>query len=110
KLTIPLAKELVHLVDSALPFDSPNSLVFDNGCGHGALSSIIKSKYPNVHLLATDVSPGMVDHNKARTAKENWKHFGARVLDSRKLQGVPDNRFTHTLSAFIAKLWTYRLE
>ncbi|KAL8737572.1 MAG: hypothetical protein Q9181_001550 [Wetmoreana brouardii] len=101
KLTIPLDKELVELVDETLPFESPHSKVFDNSCGHGALSSIIKARYPSVHLLATDASPGMFDKKKARASRESWRHFDARVLDSRKLDGVPDDHFTHTLSAFM---------
>lgn len=100
-LTIPLDKELVELVNETLPFDSAKSRVFDNGCGHGALSSVLKSKYPHVHLLATDVSAGMFDHKKARATKEKWSHYDARVLDSRKLEGIADDTFTHTLSAFM---------
>jgi len=100
-LTIPLDKELISLVNATLPIDSAHARVFDNGCGHGALSSILKSQYPHIHLLATDGSQGMFDHKKARASKEEWSHFDARVLDSRKLEGIGDSSFTHTLSAFL---------
>ena len=103
-LTTPLDRELVELVNKTLPIDSPESRVFDNGCGHGALSSILKSQYPHVHLLATDASHGMFDMKKARASKERWSHFDARVVDSRNLQGVADDSFTHTLSAFMVCL------
>ncbi|KAL9595209.1 MAG: hypothetical protein Q9179_005075, partial [Wetmoreana sp. 5 TL-2023] len=94
-------KELVELVNEILPFNSPHSRVFDNGCGHGALSSIIKARYHSVYLLAADASPGMFDKKKERASRESWRHFDARVLDSRKLDGIPDDHFTHTLSAFM---------
>ncbi|KAL8847130.1 MAG: hypothetical protein Q9221_007836, partial [Calogaya cf. arnoldii] len=86
---------------STLPIIEHKSRVFDNGCGHGALSSIIKAAHPAVHLLATDISPGMFDMKKKKASKEGWKHFDARVLDSRNLDGIKDNSFTHTLSAFM---------
>ena len=100
-ITLPLDKELISLVEATLPFDAQRSRVFDNGCNHGALSSIVKAAHPDVHLLATNISPGMFDMMKKRASKEGWKHFDSRVLDARNLDGIEDNSFTHTLSAFM---------
>lgn len=101
EVTIPLDRDLVDVVRDRLEFDTSKSRVFDNGTGHGALSSVIKAQYPHVQILATDLSPGMFSHTKTRASTEKWRQFDARLVDSRNLEGIEDNTFTHTLSSFM---------
>lgn len=101
KVTIPLDRDLVDIVRDKFPFDPSRSQVLDNGTGHGALSSIIKVQFPDVHILATDLSPEMFSYAKTRASMEKWREFDARVVDSRKLEGIADDTFTHTLSSFV---------
>lgn len=47
--------------------------IFDNGCGYRVFNSIMKSKFPNVHLLATDILPIVFEHEKSEVSKESWR-------------------------------------
>ena len=66
EMTIFLDIELV--VNDTLSLDSSKSPTLDSGCAHVVLSPITKSKYPNIHLVAMDSSPGMLELGKNREA------------------------------------------
>ena len=104
RLTTPLCQSLVHRVSSLLPLSNPNTNAFDNGCGTGIMTSILKQEYPEAPILATDVSDGMLGILQTRISDQNWTNITARVIDSRHLSGIQDNSFTHTFSAFMVCL------
>ena len=104
RLTTPPCQSLLNRVSSLLPLSNPDTKAFDNGCGTGIVTSILKQKYPQVPVLATDVSDGMISILRNRISDRKWKHITARVVDSRDLSGIQDNSFTHTFSAFMVCL------
>ena len=104
RVTTPPSQTLVKRVSTLLPLDSPNSIAFDNGCGTGALSTVLKQQYPRIPLLATDASDGMIGIFRQRIEDQKWADVTARVVDSRNLDGLQDGSFTHTLSTFMVCL------
>ena len=101
RLTIPPCQTLLERVSSIFPLSNPNSNAFDNGCGTGILTSIIKQQYPQVPVLATDASDGMISILRSRISDQKWADVTARVVDSRKLSDIQDGSFTHTFSTFM---------
>lgn len=70
RFTRPVVQELVHWADSILPLSGSGAKALDNGCGTGSLSSVLKREYPDVPLLATDCSSGMIDKIRSRATEE----------------------------------------
>lgn len=104
RLTRPPCQSLLKRVSGMLPLSKPNTSAFDNGCGTGILTTILKEQYPQIPVLATDISDGMLSVLRRRVSDKNWKDVDARVVDSRELSGVQDDSFTHTFSAFMVCL------
>ena len=104
RLTTPPCQSLLKSVSNLRPLTDPNTNAFDNGCGTGVLTSVLKVEYPQIPVLATDVSDGMLSILRTRISDRKWTDVTARVLDSRDLSGIQDNSFTHTFSAFMVCL------
>ena len=104
RLTIPPARALLNRVSALYPLSTPGSTTFDNGCGTGVLTSVIKNQFPHVPVLATDASEGMISTLRRRISDQKWTNISARVADSRHLSDVRDGEFTHTLSTFMVCL------
>lgn len=101
RMTTAMVAELVEWVDGVVPLDGADSKVMDNGCGTGALGSVLKSKHPDIDLIGTDISAGMID-KVCKTAEESgWTNFAAQVLDARKLSSIETNSMTHVFSSFM---------
>lgn len=101
RFTRPVVQELVQWVDSILPLSASGTKALDNGCGTGSLSSMLKRMYPDVPVLATDCSSGMIDKIETRAKEEGWRDFEARVLDARDLNTISDKSITHVFSSFM---------
>ena len=101
RVTTPLAQSLLTRVNSLQPLTSPHVSVFDNGTGTGILIGLLKSTFPSLPVLATDVSPGMLSLLKEKIEKAGWENIDTRTLDSRHLDGIADDSFTHTFSTFM---------
>ena len=101
RLTEPIVLELVRWATTIVPLDGPNVQAMDNGCGTGALCRAIKRDYPNVHLLATDYSSGMIEKVENIAKESGWISFEARVQDARDLSGVGSDSMTHIFSSFM---------
>lgn len=104
RLTTPPCQSICKRVSDLLPLSKPNTSAFDNGCGTGILTAILKEQYPQIPVLATDVSDGMLSILRRRISDKEWKYVDARVVDSRDLSGIQDDSFTHTFSAFMVCL------
>lgn len=104
RMTWPLAVELAEWVDSTVPLNSAGASAFDNGCGGGILSKAIKKVNPQIPLLSTDISEGMVQQTKNRAEFEGWLNHQAKVLDARTLTGILDTSITHCMSQFMISL------
>lgn len=104
-VTLPLSKTLIARAETLRPLAGPDAHAFDNGCGTGVLTLALKEKFPNLPILASDASAGMVAILKARLDDASANHvIETRVLDGRDLAGVPDDSFTHTFSTFMVCL------
>lgn len=101
RLTTPPCRTLLDRVSQLLPLDTPNGSCFDNGCGTGALTALIKERHAAAAVLATDASDGMITTVERRIGAEKWAGVRARAVDGRRLDGVDDGSFTHALSAFM---------
>ena len=99
--TRPVVHELVKWVDSISPLTTSGAKALDNGCGTGSVSSVLKEMHPEVPLLATDCSSGMIDKIQARAKQDAWANFEARVLDARDLNSIGDQSITHVFSSFM---------
>ena len=104
RLTALLAIQLLKRVDALKSLKSTGVRVFDNGCGMGVATNLLKTIVPDVHITATDAASGMIDTVKSRIKTQGWKHVEAAVVDSRNLANMPDNAFSHTLSTFMIRL------
>ena len=103
-LTTPPAQTLLERVSALYPLSTPGSTTFDNGCGTGVLTSVIKNQFPKVPVVATDASDGMISVLRRRIYDQKWTNISARVADSRFLSDFRDGEFTHTLSTFMVCL------
>ena len=101
RMTIPLVQEVVYEVNQLSPLDAPDAIAFDNGCGTGAVTIILKTAFPNLKLISTDISEGMIDQVVAKVEEKGWKNVEARVLDAADLKGIADSSITHTFSTFM---------
>lgn len=46
RLTTPPCQSILKRVSDLLPLSKPNTSAFDNGCGTGILTAILKEQYP----------------------------------------------------------------
>ncbi|KAL2075654.1 hypothetical protein VTL71DRAFT_597 [Oculimacula yallundae] len=87
-----------------LPYLSPitsTSYVLDNACGTGLVTSLLKSHYPNLRVLGTDVAPGMISVYNSKIADNNWSgSVSSSICDSRALTGIKDESFSHVITNF----------
>ena len=104
RLTTPPAQTLIDRASALLRLNPADSSAFDNGCGTGVLTKLLKEQIPQVSLLATDASDGMIDILQGKIKEQGWRNVTARVVDSRKLDEIKDGSFTHTFSAFMVCL------
>lgn len=88
------AEQLVSLVDIQSSFSKPDVTAFDNGCGTGIVTTILRSKFPGIPILAADLSPGMLEILE----KKGLRNVQTRILNAMDLHSIKENTFTHTLS------------
>lgn len=96
-VTRPCAEELISWVDAESPFSTPGATALDNGAGSGVVATALRTRFPNIPILAADLSPGML----ATIEKKRLPHVKCQVLDAADLGPVADATFTHSLSTFM---------
>lgn len=104
RLSTPPTRTLLKRVSNLVPLSTPNATAFDNGCGPGVLTTTLKTQYPEIPILATDASDGMISILRQRISDHEWANVTTRVVDSRHLSGISDDSFTHTFSTFMVCL------
>ena len=97
-VTRPCSEELISWVNDISPFSALNVEVFDNGCGTGVLTTALSTTFPNISILAGDLSPGMIE----MTERKKIPNVRIQVLDAVNLP-FQDNTFTHVLSTFMVQ-------
>ncbi|MCJ1393947.1 hypothetical protein MMC18_006824 [Xylographa bjoerkii] len=86
-----------HIVSTISPPITSSSYILDNACGPGIVSEQIKLRYPDVHIMAADLLPAMIEETKRRIEAEGWSNMQADILDVRSLSTLPDHTFTHVI-------------
>ena len=62
-----------HLVSSLEPV-SPPPWIYDSACGTGAVTDAILAKVPHTNVIATDISPKMVEHMRIKINENHWQN------------------------------------
>ena len=96
-VTRPAAEELLSWVDSESWLSAPGVTVFDNGSGTGVVTAAIRTRFPDLPILAGDLSPGMLELFE----KKGLPNVRTQVLNAVDLAPIEENRFTHSLSTFM---------
>ena len=55
-----------------IPPPNPDTRVLDNACGTGLLTDELLKRYPDVHVNAVDIAPGMLDKLKGLIEEKGW--------------------------------------
>ncbi|CAD6585713.1 MAG: hypothetical protein ASARMPREDX12_002100 [Alectoria sarmentosa] len=92
------------MTETVPPNSSPTAL--DDGCGLGTVTAELKESFPNLPVVATDSSAGMIDVVDRKAEEHGWKNVDAKVLDGGDLtaQGVSPSIITHAFDIFFVDL------
>ena len=105
------AQDMIKAGDAAYPFSSALT-VLDIGCGTGqVMSEVLKahgSELPSSsRLVASDLSPGMIEQVQIRKAAEiekgntSWSKAETVVCNATDLSKFPDSSVSHALAGFV---------
>ncbi|KAG4440101.1 hypothetical protein IFR05_004398 [Cadophora sp. M221] len=86
------------MVSSSSPPITHASYILDNACGPGIVSEQIKLQHPDARILATDLSPAMIEEVTKRISTEHWSNMDTDTLDVRDLSSLKENTFTHVFT------------
>jgi ubiquinone/menaquinone biosynthesis C-methylase UbiE len=87
-----------QIVASINPPITNSSYILDNACGPGIVSEQIKLLHPEANIMATDLSPAMIEEVKDLIKTENWSNMETDTLDVRDLSNIKDNTFSHVFT------------
>ncbi|TVY15090.1 Glandicoline B O-methyltransferase roqN [Lachnellula arida] len=90
-----VAAEMVRIKSPSI---TSSSYVLDNACGPGIVTEQVKLLHPETKILATDLSPSMIEEVQKRTENDKWTNVKTDTLDVRDLSKLADNTFTHVLT------------
>ena len=94
---------ITYTLQSLLSPLSPASIIHDNGCGEGAVTSAIMDTHPAaVTIHATDADPGMVAVVRNLAAERSWPVQTA--LSAAEALPYPADFFSLPFSAFVLPL------
>ena len=96
-VTRPSAEELISWVHEVSPISQPGATAIDNGAGSGVVTMALRARFPNLPILAADLSPGMLE----TIGKKHLPQIKCQVLDAIDLSPIADGTFTHSLSTFM---------
>ena len=96
QVTTSSANMLVEMGNTLKPLNE--SYVLDVGAGTGAVTLALKSKYPNTKILATDITPAMLQ----TIAEQILPNVATQIVDARGLTAtLGKDRFSHVFSSFM---------
>ncbi|KAL8685844.1 MAG: hypothetical protein Q9224_005647 [Gallowayella concinna] len=96
-VTRPAAEALISWVNSLSPLSHSNAIALDNGAGSGVITTTLRSRFPHLPIIATDLSPGMLE----KLEQKQLPRVQCKVLDATNLHHFDRDTFTHTLSTFM---------
>ena len=95
----PAAEQLINWVHEESSLSTPLATALDNGAGTGIVTATLRARFPNLPILAADLSPGMLE----TIGKRNIPQVRYGVLDAIDLRPIADKTFTHSLSTFMVQ-------
>lgn len=98
-VTRPCAEQLIEWVNSESPLSTPSASAFDNGAGSGVVTTTLRARFPNLPILAADLSPGMLETLRKTNYLPKVQYQAVDAIDLG--QRIADNNFTHSLSTFM---------
>ena len=87
------------MTETVPPNSSPTAL--DDGCGLGTVTAELKESFPNLPVVPTDSSAGMINVVDRKAEEHGWKNVDGKVLDGGDLTGTRSSCksiSTHTTS------------
>lgn len=99
----PAIAELVKWATDTVP-PSSSSLVLDDGSGAGPVTFEVKKAFPDVSVLATDSSAGMLKAFDRKAKKHHWKNVETKLLDGGDLTDVSSDSITHAFACTVIDL------
>ncbi|KAH6639547.1 S-adenosyl-L-methionine-dependent methyltransferase [Boeremia exigua] len=104
--TRPFAKTMVAVTEELTTLKSTPVHILDLGCGTGAIvaelyDAIPQAQWPDLHILAGDISQPMLEYLKTRGEQEGWSSLTTQNIDATKLPAA-DLRadFAHVFVGF----------
>lgn len=111
KGALDAARILVNEVNGVLRLTEA-SVIHDIGTGNGSVIAVLEDDFGSqipgtARLLASDVSPGMLDEIRDRQqlgiggGKDLWKRLEIQVLDAGNLEGIEADSTSHILANYV---------
>lgn len=94
------AARLIAMANALHPLDTPTARAIDLGAGTGSVTHLLAEKYPELPILATDISPGML-HQLMSIAKDHARtKITTQVVDMAAPVGsaAAKGAFSHVFS------------
>lgn len=100
-ITLAPCTTLLTQASSILSLDSPSPHVLDNGAGSGQLTGLIKARYPDIPIVASDISKGMLESLGQKATTEGWRNTRTAVQDAQDLNELSNDSFSHVFCTFV---------
>lgn len=103
--TTKAASRLIEMAHSLQPLDTERARVIDFGAGTGALTHALIENYPDLSILASDISPQMLEGLRARLPDDK-SNVVTQVLDMQHpfSDQTPESSFSHIFSTMALQL------
>ncbi|CAJ2500238.1 Uu.00g030910.m01.CDS01 [Anthostomella pinea] len=98
---LPAMTAVAKTTVTLAPTVTSESVIHDNACGPGVVTSAILSQFKGSgqsapKIIATDIAPAMVE-----LAAKNGPTVDARVMDAKKLDAISSGTLTHSFTNFL---------
>ncbi|KAI1746381.1 S-adenosyl-L-methionine-dependent methyltransferase [Xylaria scruposa] len=98
---LPAMTAVAAIVVKQAPTMTSESVIHDNACGPGIVTSAILSRFqiaalPPPKIIATDIAPAMV-----QIAAKKGMSVDARVMDAKDLSAIASGSLTHSFTNFL---------
>lgn len=92
-----VTREMSAACLSSVPPLTPDSVVHDNACGPGIVTSVLMESGAKPTIYATDLADGMVEVTNGLAKQNGWRTVHGKVMDGQNLE-FSENYFTHSFS------------
>ncbi|KAL9044241.1 MAG: hypothetical protein Q9214_002606 [Letrouitia sp. 1 TL-2023] len=98
------AAHLITLADALHPFSVPSARAIDLGAGTGSLTHQLAAYAPTLPILATDISPGMLDKLMSLRSNPATSNISIQVTDMAAPVGAAEAAFSHVFSTMAIQI------